>query len=55
MDNDKLENEKKERRIKYKLIRMFRPDISLRKARIFRDWTRNKIIMICFKEANPVR
>jgi len=47
------DKEKLKRRMKYHLLRQV--GVSIRKARIFRDWTDNKFLMILKGEADPIR
>lgn len=47
------EEEKRARRYKYQLL--IACGIEPRKAAIFRDWTKNKVVMIALGEATPIR
>jgi hypothetical protein len=49
----KTEMQKAERRERYSCLRAC--GISTRQAVLFRDWTNNKIAMICRGEAKPIR
>jgi len=44
---------KEKRRMAYRKLR--RAGIEVRLAKIFRDWTDNKIQMICSGESKPIR
>jgi NADPH-dependent 7-cyano-7-deazaguanine reductase QueF len=46
--------EKWKRRIKYCLIRLCRPEYTKHEADVFRDYTDEKVIQICKREANPL-
>jgi len=53
MRKHETEKQKKERRERYLILRFF--GICPRLAVIYRDWTDNKIKMICRGEAVPIR